>query len=384
MRDDVRLVSDLSALATGAAFVVGLVVLGFRLAQIQLVDAAKYLEDGSRQAARRVQTAGPRGRIIARDGTVLADNRASVSIVVNPEGFQRRNWTETVSAISNAIESVASAIDAFRERDRAARPPAAGASARGLARLGRRADRALRRARTRVSRLRVRGDGGADLSRGTPRGARDRLRRARGDRERRGREVQLQGQGDEGPRGVGGVLRRIPPRRAGRAFGDGRRARLRRRGGDGRGGAARTRPQPHDRPEDSALRRAAAPRRIRRVRGDRSEGRRGARARERAGVRPQPARSAPLARDAGALRRQPRVPQPRLLRDIRARLDVQAGDGARGAGGRALRALHLRMHRRLRARGDAAPLREKVGARSDRHAPRAEGELQHLLLQPRL
>ena len=111
MRDDVRLVSDLSALATGAAFVVGLVVLGFRLAQIQLVDAAKYLEDGSRQAARRVQTAGPRGRIIARDGTVLADNRASVSIVVSPEGFQRRNWSETVSAISNAIESVASAIE---------------------------------------------------------------------------------------------------------------------------------------------------------------------------------------------------------------------------------------------------------------------------------
>ena len=111
MRDDVRLVSDLSALATGVVFIVGLVVLGFRLAQIQLVDAAKYLEDGSRQAARRVQTAGPRGRIIARDGTVLADNRASVSIVVSPEGFQRRNWSETVSAISNAIESVASAIE---------------------------------------------------------------------------------------------------------------------------------------------------------------------------------------------------------------------------------------------------------------------------------
>jgi penicillin-binding protein 2 len=110
MRDDVRLVSDLSALATGALFIVGLVVLGFRLAQVQLVDAAKYLEDGSRQAARTVQTAGPRGRILARDGTVLADNRASVSIVVNPEGFQRRNWSETVAAISNAIDAVSSVI----------------------------------------------------------------------------------------------------------------------------------------------------------------------------------------------------------------------------------------------------------------------------------
>lgn len=110
MRDDVRLVSDLSVLATGAVFVVGLVVLGFRLAQVQLVDAAKYLEDGSRQAARRVQTAGPRGRIIARDGTVLADNRASVTIVLSPEAFQRRNWPDTVLAISNAVEEVSAVI----------------------------------------------------------------------------------------------------------------------------------------------------------------------------------------------------------------------------------------------------------------------------------
>ena len=110
MRDDVRLVSDLSVLATGAVFVFGLVILGFRLAQVQLVDAAKYIEDGSRQAARKVQTAGPRGRIIARDGTVLADNRASVSIVLSPEGFQRRSWPDTVLAISNAVDEVSAVI----------------------------------------------------------------------------------------------------------------------------------------------------------------------------------------------------------------------------------------------------------------------------------
>lgn len=110
MRDDVRLVSDLSVLATGAVFVFGLVILGFRLAQVQLVDAAKYIEDGSRQAARKVQTAGPRGRIIARDGTVLADNRASVSIVLSPEGFQRKSWPDTVLAISNAVDEVSAVI----------------------------------------------------------------------------------------------------------------------------------------------------------------------------------------------------------------------------------------------------------------------------------
>ena len=111
MRDETSIASDLSVLAVGVIFVAGLVALGFRLAQVQLVDAAKHSYDGARQAIRSVLTAGPRGRILARDGTVLADNRASVSIGVNPEGFQRRSWNDTVLAISNAVDAVAATID---------------------------------------------------------------------------------------------------------------------------------------------------------------------------------------------------------------------------------------------------------------------------------
>ena len=111
MRSEASIASDLSVLAVGVIFVAGLVALGFRLAQVQLVDAAKHSYDGARQAIRAVQTAGPRGRILARDGTVLADNRASVSIAVNPEGFQRRSWNDTVLAISNAVDAVAATID---------------------------------------------------------------------------------------------------------------------------------------------------------------------------------------------------------------------------------------------------------------------------------
>ena len=110
MRDNASIASDLSVLAVGVIIVAGLVALGFRLAQVQLVDAAKYSYDGARQAIRRVLTAGPRGRIIARDGTVLADNRATVSIVVNPEGFQRRSWNDTVLAISNAVDEVSAVV----------------------------------------------------------------------------------------------------------------------------------------------------------------------------------------------------------------------------------------------------------------------------------
>ena len=110
MRSEASIVSDLSVLAVGVVFVAGLVALGFRLAHVQLVDAAKHSYDGARQAIRAVQTAGPRGRILARDGTVLADNRASVSIAVNPEGFQRRSWNDTVLAISNAVDEVSAVV----------------------------------------------------------------------------------------------------------------------------------------------------------------------------------------------------------------------------------------------------------------------------------
>ena len=110
MREEASIVSDLSVLATGALVVAGLVVLGFRLAQLQLVDAEKYSYDSVRQPVRTVQTAGPRGRILARDGTMLADNRASVSIAVSPEGFQRPSWRETILAISNAVARVAETV----------------------------------------------------------------------------------------------------------------------------------------------------------------------------------------------------------------------------------------------------------------------------------
>lgn len=110
MRSEASISSDLTVLAIGAIFVAGLVALGFRLARVQLVDAAKHSYDGARQSIRTVRTAGPRGRILARDGTVLADNRASVSIAVNPEGFQRRTWNDTVLAISNAVDAVSAAI----------------------------------------------------------------------------------------------------------------------------------------------------------------------------------------------------------------------------------------------------------------------------------
>jgi penicillin-binding protein 2 len=110
MRGEVSIVSDVSVLVTGVLILLGLVTLGVKLHEVQVDGAAKYGYDGVRQAVRRVRTAGPRGRILARDGQVLAENRESLSIAVNPSCFQCRGWDATATAISNAIASAAVVI----------------------------------------------------------------------------------------------------------------------------------------------------------------------------------------------------------------------------------------------------------------------------------
>lgn len=107
MKHDESIVSDLSCWATMAVFVLGLIVLAVHLKAVQVDDAADYNYEKNRQSVRRVQTAGPRGRILDRRGRVLADNRRSFSIVCNASAFRKRSWEATEAAISGAISNVA-------------------------------------------------------------------------------------------------------------------------------------------------------------------------------------------------------------------------------------------------------------------------------------
>lgn len=91
---------------TAVLFIVGFLVLAVRLASVQITDSAQYRYDNARQSVRRIQTGGPRGRILDRHGVPLADNRPSVSIACLPAHFQQRTWAGTTSEISNAIERV--------------------------------------------------------------------------------------------------------------------------------------------------------------------------------------------------------------------------------------------------------------------------------------
>ena len=103
-------VGALSCWVAAAFFAAGLVHLAVSLRDVQVTGAADYNYASARQSVRRVQTAGLRGRILGRRGEVLAGNRSSLSIVCLPAGFEKRSWSNTVSAIERGIGEVSAAI----------------------------------------------------------------------------------------------------------------------------------------------------------------------------------------------------------------------------------------------------------------------------------
>ena len=110
MNLDEAAVSRLSCLVVALVFVAGLLHLGVRLREVQVEGAADYAYASARQSVRRVQVGGARGRILDRNGAVLADNRVSLSIVCDAAQFQRRTWEATVEAIGEAVARVGEAI----------------------------------------------------------------------------------------------------------------------------------------------------------------------------------------------------------------------------------------------------------------------------------
>ena len=84
-------------------FVLGFTVLAVRLREEQVDNTAVRTFEMERQSKRRVQTAGIRGRILARHGEVLACNVPASSIVLNAEAFAKKSWSGTAAEITNAI-----------------------------------------------------------------------------------------------------------------------------------------------------------------------------------------------------------------------------------------------------------------------------------------
>ena len=106
MDDRPSIVSDFACWAVAGIFLLGLVVLAVNLHAVQVDDSAEMRLAAREQSVRRIRLAAPRGRIVDRNGIVLADNRPCFSIVCHCEHFGRRGWEDTAEAIVAAAKEV--------------------------------------------------------------------------------------------------------------------------------------------------------------------------------------------------------------------------------------------------------------------------------------
>lgn len=100
-------------------FGAGLAVLACSLYKVQVQDVAAFRSNQSRQFLRRVQIPGRRGRILDRNGEVLAEGRPGVCVACYPDEFRKPgSWTNTVEAIDAAANALCAAIGRKREISR--------------------------------------------------------------------------------------------------------------------------------------------------------------------------------------------------------------------------------------------------------------------------
>jgi len=110
MSSSESIVRDLSCFVLAGVILAGLVSLAVNLHEVQVNNSADYSYANARQSVRRVQTAGFRGRLLARDGTPLADSRRTFAIACDASAFQQRTWSQTEAAVSAAIVRVSQVI----------------------------------------------------------------------------------------------------------------------------------------------------------------------------------------------------------------------------------------------------------------------------------
>ena len=102
-------------LSLGAVYLLGFVVLGTTVFRLQYVDTGEFKADLEQQNTRRIRVPGPRGRILDRNGAVLATCRPSHCIQCNIEEFQRRGDAQnTAAAVEAAIERLAEKLGLAR------------------------------------------------------------------------------------------------------------------------------------------------------------------------------------------------------------------------------------------------------------------------------
>ena len=108
-------VSSWFILSLGGVYLLGFLVLGSALFRLQYEDTSEFKADLAQQNTRRIRVPGLRGRILDRNGAVLAECRPSHCIQCSVEEFQRRgDATNTVSAVEEAVDRLAATLGVAR------------------------------------------------------------------------------------------------------------------------------------------------------------------------------------------------------------------------------------------------------------------------------
>ena len=108
-------VSTWFIISLGAVYLLGFLVLCSALFRLQYEDTSEFKADLALQNTRRIRVPGLRGRILDRNGAVLAECRPSHCIQCNVEEFQRRgSATNTVAAVEEAVDRLASELKLAR------------------------------------------------------------------------------------------------------------------------------------------------------------------------------------------------------------------------------------------------------------------------------
>ena len=99
-----------------ALFAAGFATLAWRLWHVQVLDSPRYGAAQSLQSFRHVQVPGLRGRILDRNGTVLADNRAAYAVAIYCEELRQPGaWENTILAVDSLIDALATRLGLPRQ-----------------------------------------------------------------------------------------------------------------------------------------------------------------------------------------------------------------------------------------------------------------------------
>ncbi len=107
--------------AISAAMLLGIIYLGASLYTIQVSNSELYSDAQDAYSFRRVRLPATRGRILDRNGKVLADNKPSYCVALYIEELRKSGaWSNTVDHVDALVESISKIIDKPREVDKQA------------------------------------------------------------------------------------------------------------------------------------------------------------------------------------------------------------------------------------------------------------------------